>query len=33
MIVRETRALSECIRDRCKRIGIGEVPLIAKQIE
>jgi hypothetical protein len=31
MIVRENRALSECIGDRCKRTGIGEVLRIVKQ--
>jgi hypothetical protein len=33
MIVCENRALSECIRDRCKRTGIGRVVHIAEQIE
>ena len=33
MIVCENRALSECIRDRFKRTGIGQALRIAEQIE
>jgi hypothetical protein len=33
MIVCENRALSECIRDRCKRTGTGRMLRIAEQIE
>jgi hypothetical protein len=33
MIVCEDRALSECIRDCCKRTGIAPVMLIAGQIQ
>ena len=33
MIVCESRALSECIRDRCKRTGIGAVLRITKQTQ
>jgi len=32
MIARENRALSEWIRDRCKRTGIGKILLIAKPL-
>ncbi len=30
MIAREYRALSECIRDGCKRTGAGEVPVVTE---
>ena len=33
MIVCEDRALSECIRDCCKRTGIARVTQIAKGVE
>ncbi len=31
MIVCKSRALSECIRDRCKRTGVGAMRYTAKQ--
>ena len=31
MIARKCRALFECIRDRCKKTGIGEVLQIAER--
>jgi hypothetical protein len=33
MIVRENCALSEWIRDRCERTGIGDILLIAKKFK